>query len=148
MKTIGDILINAIVDADALQGAEIAENGTVFIWRANAPEQIEAAIQANAEQLIALLIASRTPQPDGATKRPARSHTLKTLSPYFREVRDGRKPFEIRRFDRDFRIGDTLELIEVEPETIRETGEVVFRTISYMTTFAQRDGFVVLGIEQ
>lgn len=148
MKTIGDILINAIVDADALQGEEIAENGTVFIWRANAPEQIEAAIQANAEQLIALLIASRTPQPEPTTKRPAKAHSLKTLSQYFQEVRDGRKPFEIRRHDRDFRIGDTLELIEIEPETMAETGNVIFRTITYATTFAQREGFIVLGLAE
>jgi hypothetical protein len=45
MTTIGDIIIEAVVRADALQEAHTTAGGTVFVWRPNAAEQIEAAIQ-------------------------------------------------------------------------------------------------------
>lgn len=46
MPTDGDILIEAIIKANALLRAEVDEgaNSCTFIWQANAPEQIEAAL--------------------------------------------------------------------------------------------------------
>lgn len=38
------------------------------------------------------------------------THELKTLSPFYEEVERGAKTFEIRKDDRDFRVGDTLVL--------------------------------------
>lgn len=37
-------------------------------------------------------------------------HELKCVEPYFSEVREGRKTFEVRRNDRDFSTGDILYL--------------------------------------
>lgn len=45
-----------------------------------------------------------------------RTHRLKTWPQYFRAVKRGEKRFEVRRNDRDFRVGDRLELVEFDPE--------------------------------
>lgn len=73
-------------------------------------------------------------------------HTLKTWSRYYRRVQDGSKPFEIRKNDRDFQKGDVLCLIETDDETGEATGRHMFREVSYITDFAQRKGYVVLGL--
>ncbi len=39
-------------------------------------------------------------------------HELKTWSAYFNEVFMGHKTFEVRKADRDFKVGDKLILIE------------------------------------
>jgi len=40
----GEIIINAIIRAAAVESAVVTEGGIVFVWAANAAEQIEAAI--------------------------------------------------------------------------------------------------------
>lgn len=42
------------------------------------------------------------------------THNLKTWSCYFTEVLAGNKTFELRKNDRDYKIGDILNLIEVD----------------------------------
>lgn len=39
-------------------------------------------------------------------------HELKTLPEYYEAVRLGEKPFEVRKNDRDYKVGDTLHLKE------------------------------------
>lgn len=46
--------------------------------------------------------------------RKARNHIIKELPEYFRAAKEGRKRFEIRRDDRDYQIGDTLQLAEFD----------------------------------
>lgn len=52
-------------------------------------------------------------------------HFLKIQPQYFEEVRNGNKSFEIRKNDRDFKVGDTLYLQEYNPLAQEYTGEVV-----------------------
>jgi hypothetical protein len=54
-----------------------------------------------------------------------RIHYLKTRKPYFGDVWDKRKLFELRVSDRDFRVGDTLWLNELTEERTRYTGRIV-----------------------
>ena len=51
------------------------------------------------------------------------THELKTYPEFFEQTRNGRKKFELRRNDRDFKVGDELLLREWEPP---EPGKVYF----------------------
>lgn len=48
-------------------------------------------------------------------RRLGRMHTLKTLPEFFDASKRGVKPFEVRKNDRDFQVGDVLELVEFDP---------------------------------
>ena len=43
-------------------------------------------------------------------------HCLKTIQPYFADVENGTKTFEVRKNDRNFKIGDILFLQEYDEE--------------------------------
>lgn len=66
------------------------------------------------------------------------THDLKILPEYFDAVADGRKTFEMRKNDRDFREGDWLKLREWEPASIENatpaqyTGQRCLRRVSYV----------------
>lgn len=45
MRTAGEIIIDAVVRAAALEKAIHVGDSTIFVWAANATEQIEAAIR-------------------------------------------------------------------------------------------------------
>lgn len=59
-------------------------------------------------------------------------HRLKTHSQYFQAVKNGSKTFEIRVYDRPFKVGDTLCLLEYDPETDRFTGGQINRKIGFI----------------
>lgn len=73
-------------------------------------------------------------------------HTLKIQSRYFKDVVSGLKTFEIRKNDRDYEVGDTLELEEIDDD-FEYTGDRCYREVTYITDYAQQDGYVVMGIE-
>lgn len=71
-------------------------------------------------------------------------HELKIKPEYFAAVVTGEKTFEIRNnADRNFQVGDTLVLKSFDGEF---NGNFVERTISYITDFEQKPGYVVLGL--
>lgn len=74
-----------------------------------------------------------------------RIHQLKIMPEYFRAVQRKQKRFEIRKNDRDYKIGDNLLLQEYSGD--RYTGNEISAVITYMTDYAQRKGYVVMGIE-
>lgn len=43
------------------------------------------------------------------------THELKTWPEFFRAVQSGAKPFEVRKDDRPYAVGDVLQLLEFEP---------------------------------
>ena len=76
-----------------------------------------------------------------------RHHYLKTVNPYFQDVADDKKTFEVRFNDRDFKVGDILHLQEfAPPETY--TGREIRAEIVYMLDDPQycKEGYAVLGI--
>lgn len=65
-----------------------------------------------------------------------RVHELKTWPQYWDDVAGGKKPFEIRQNDRDFRVGDYLLLRKWDPKTeayIDPDRCWLVRRVSYMT---------------
>lgn len=71
-------------------------------------------------------------------------HELKIKPEYFAAVINGEKTFEIRNnADRNFQVSDILVLKSFDGEF---NGNFVERTISYITDFEQKPGYVVLGL--
>lgn len=74
-------------------------------------------------------------------------HELKIMPVYFQPVLDGTKTFEIRdNTERNFKEGDTVTLNEWDEE--RYTGRRVTRQITFITDYAQQQGFVVFGMKE
>lgn len=76
-------------------------------------------------------------------------HELKILPDFFEAVTSGRKQFEIRKNDRDYRVGDQLilrEWVEWYNNYWTFRGNSYKAEITYITDYMQRDGYVVLGI--
>lgn len=80
--------------------------------------------------------------------RMPRAHVLKTESQFMSAVTMGTKPFEVRKNDRDFRVGDFLVLQEID-----EAGNPTLYSVVVRVTFILDDprfvqsGFVVMGIK-
>lgn len=60
------------------------------------------------------------------------THELKTVNPHFTDVWEGRKTFEIRKNDRDFKIGDSLILKEYDPSTDSYSGRKITCQITHI----------------
>lgn len=77
-------------------------------------------------------------------------HDLKTWPVGFEALIQGQKPFELRRNDRDFRVGDILKLREFFVETDKYSGRFIRARVLYVTepgTFpGLQEGFVIMGI--
>lgn len=74
-------------------------------------------------------------------------HELKTRPEYFQAVWDGRKTFEVRKNDRDFKVGDAVKLVEYS-ESEGYTGSALVKTITYILDDPEfvKEGYVVLGL--
>lgn len=87
-----------------------------------------------------------------------RVHTLKTWPKYWDGVCDATKTFEVRKDDRGFQVGDTLELLRWNPETGKEEYttlpdgtecSLILATVTYVLpggSFGIAEGFCVLGL--
>jgi len=63
----------------------------------------------------------------------------KTWAPYFQEILDGRKTFDLRLNDFDIAEGDVLVLREYDPETKKYTGRQVEKKVGYVGTWTIDD---------
>ncbi|MCP6760607.1 MAG: DUF3850 domain-containing protein [Fischerella sp. CENA71] len=81
------------------------------------------------------------------------THNLKTWKIYYDAVLEGMKTFEIRNKNRDFQVGDILNLIEVDMEPNKEllpTGRSSKYLVTHILVGGQcgiEEGIVVLAIE-
>ena len=75
------------------------------------------------------------------------NHILKTIQPYFNRVWSGQKTFEVRNNDRDFEVGDTIELKEYDPSTDSYSGRFMVGGITYVLRDydAIKEGYVVFS---
>ncbi|WP_415721597.1 DUF3850 domain-containing protein [Photobacterium ganghwense] len=66
-------------------------------------------------------------------------HDLKIKTEYLTAILDGDKTFEIRKNDRDFKVGDRVRL--------NDGKRYLVIRIKYITDFAQQDGYVVFSFD-
>lgn len=78
----------------------------------------------------------------------ARVHRLKTDPEQFSKVVDGTKPFEVRKNDRGFAVGDVLELLEFDRERSRYSGRAFRVDVTSMVEgqYGLAADLVVMGI--
>lgn len=74
-------------------------------------------------------------------------HKLKIKQEYFEPVIQGKKRFEIRKNDRNFKVGDIVVLEEID-ENNAYTGDSFKTRITFITDYQQKDGYVVFGISR
>lgn len=77
-------------------------------------------------------------------------HRVKCFDRWFAEVTTGLMPFEIRRNDRNYEVGDLIELNETRDAGY--TGRAALFRITFVLTSEGfpdgiKDGYAVLGIE-
>lgn len=92
-------------------------------------------------------------QPAGAATADTHQHELKTWPQFFAKILDGSKPFEIRKDDRGFKVGDELLLREWNPQTGEYTGRELSRVVTYLYPAdgygdGLTHGYCVMGIAQ
>ena len=83
-------------------------------------------------------------------------HKLKCWPTYYQSIKEGTKTFELRRNDRDFKVGDTLYLQEWSPTFNEYTTREQICRVTYIlphlptagcaATFGLNDGFVIMSI--
>jgi hypothetical protein len=63
-----------------------------------------------------------------------KTHRVKSWSWFFQAIKDGSKTHDLRKNDRDYEVGDFLELHEYDPTDGTYSGDVVTAEITYMTS--------------
>lgn len=76
-------------------------------------------------------------------------HELKILPNYFEEVICGAKSFEVRKNDRNFKVGDMLALNEYDAEKKEHTGNSCLVYVDYILKDENycKNGFVIMAIK-
>lgn len=78
-------------------------------------------------------------------------HQLKTWTQFYKEIAAGRKNFEVRKNDRNFKHGDVLILKEWLPTSQKYTGEIMRVKVDYILyggQFGIEQGFCVMSISK
>ena len=78
-----------------------------------------------------------------------KTHSLKTVQPFFSQVKNGTKTFELRRNDRDFQVNDEVYLKEYDLETNSFSGQELRAKITYVLKdwTGLEDGYCIFSIE-
>jgi hypothetical protein len=75
-------------------------------------------------------------------------HELKTIPKYFEDVKKGKKTFEVRRNDRDFKVGDFLALNEWNNGEYTDNFAICEITYILNDPTYCKAGYVILGIKR
>ena len=75
-------------------------------------------------------------------------HRLKTLTNYYQDVEKGKKNFEVRFNDRNFKVGDILYLEEFVPPSTY-TGRQIVKEVVYILDDQDfcKEGYVTIGLK-
>jgi len=78
---------------------------------------------------------SATSSPNRDSTRPRMEHRVKSWPSFFEPTLAGVKTHDVRRMtDRDYQVGDTLRLMEFDPEKRQYTGRELCVRITYITS--------------
>lgn len=82
-------------------------------------------------------------------------HRVKTWPPFFKDALLGKKPFELRINDRDYKVGDILVQEEFDPELKDYTGMKHRQEIIYVMKaedlpgqWGLKEGWCILGLKE
>lgn len=75
-------------------------------------------------------------------------HELKCTAPYFWDVVNRNKTFELRKNDRNFKVGDFLRLREWDKEDQEYTGKSIDLRVRYILEDypGLEEGYCILGV--
>lgn len=81
------------------------------------------------------------------SKKEKKVHDIKIGKEFFEDVKNNVKTFELRKNDRDYKVGEILELHEYEAG--EETGKTCRKLITYMLKefTGLQDGYCILGLK-
>lgn len=115
------------------------------------PEQLEKQSDVNAEEeekteRVEIPQTNKVEVPESETDE--RRHRLKLAKMFFDAVDTGKKSFELRKNDRNYQIGDILELHEMSNG--EETGRVTEKQVIYILEGFKglEEGYCILGLEE
>ncbi len=78
-------------------------------------------------------------------------HDLKTINPYFQDLWDDKKTFELRKNDRDYKEGDLLTLREFVCSPSHHTGRIIKARVTHILRkaemFGLKSGHVIMSIK-
>lgn len=78
-------------------------------------------------------------------------HTLKLLEKYEKEVNNGQKPFELRKNDRDYKVGDLINFVIVDEKGNQQETDDIYQ-ITYILKDVPQYGldqnYCILGIKK
>jgi hypothetical protein len=77
-------------------------------------------------------------------------HTLKTWPEFIDPLESGEKPFEIRKDDRNYQVGDILNLHEFDPVKQQYGKRFVIRQVTYVmrsARFGLKKGYCIMGLK-
>lgn len=84
-----------------------------------------------------------------SAKPAPRTHKLKTWPEPFDAIVAGLKPWEFRKNDRDYHVGDILHLMRYDPEAQEYTGQTLDMTVTYImpgNMYGIPAGYVVMSL--
>lgn len=75
-----------------------------------------------------------------------KAHSIRLAANHFNDVASGKKPFELCKNDRRFKVGDMLEMLEFKEG--KNTGRIIQAEITYLLEgyTGLEDGYCILGI--
>lgn len=78
-------------------------------------------------------------------------HELKIKEKFFYDVRDGYKKAELRKDDRDYKVGDLIHFVDIhekEFDVFEDNLYVITHILSNAKEYGLQDGYVILSIEK
>jgi len=78
------------------------------------------------------------------------THELKTWTEYFTEIKSRNKTFELRKNDRDYKVGDILILQDFDNNSGQYSGTEIIAYVTYVLhggAFGLDKGYCIMGLK-